>query len=70
MVAKDDLDEWPSSAPNQESGRKLTNIVFMGMGEPLYNTDAVAKALDITCDCEGLSFGRRRITLSTSGVVP
>ena len=70
MVAKDDLDEWPSSSPNQEGGRKLTNIVFMGMGEPLYNTDEVAKALDIICDCEGLSFGRRRITLSTSGVVP
>ena len=66
MVAKDDLEEWPSS----EGGRKLTNIVFMGMGEPLYNTDEVAKALDIICDCEGLSFGRRRITLSTSGVVP
>ncbi|MCF6274425.1 MAG: 23S rRNA (adenine(2503)-C(2))-methyltransferase RlmN [Robiginitomaculum sp.] len=66
MVAKDDLDEWPSS----EGSRKLTNIVFMGMGEPLYNTDEVAKALDIICDCEGLSFGRRRITLSTSGVVP
>jgi len=66
MVAKDDLNEWPSS----DGGRKLTNIVFMGMGEPLYNTDEVAKALDIICDCEGLSFGRRRITLSTSGVVP
>ena len=66
MVAKDDLKEWPSS----DGGRKLTNIVFMGMGEPLYNTDEVAKALDIICDCEGLSFGRRRITLSTSGVVP
>ena len=66
MVAKDDLDEWPSS----EAGRKLTNIVFMGMGEPLYNTDNVARALDIICDPEGLSFGRRRITISTSGVVP
>ena len=66
MVAKDDLEEWPSS----EGNRKLTNIVFMGMGEPLYNTDEVAKALDIICDCEGLSFGRHRITLSTSGVVP
>ena len=66
MVAKDDLEEWPSS----EGNRKLTNIVFMGMGEPLYNTDEVAKALDIICDPEGLSFGRRRITLSTSGVVP
>ena len=48
----------------------MTNIVFMGMGEPLYNMDEVAKAVDIICDCEGLSFGRRRITLSTSGVVP
>jgi len=66
MIARDDLDEWPSSAGE----RKLTNIVFMGMGEPLYNTDEVAKALDIICDREGLSFGRRRITVSTSGVVP
>ncbi|PHR57183.1 MAG: 23S rRNA (adenine(2503)-C(2))-methyltransferase RlmN [Robiginitomaculum sp.] len=66
MVARDDLNEWPSSAVE----RKMTNIVFMGMGEPLYNTDEVAKAIDILCDCEGLSFGRRRITVSTSGVVP
>lgn len=66
MVARDDLNEWPSSSGE----RKLTNIVFMGMGEPLYNTDEVAKAVDIICDREGLSFGRRRITLSTSGVVP
>ncbi|MBL4869764.1 MAG: 23S rRNA (adenine(2503)-C(2))-methyltransferase RlmN [Robiginitomaculum sp.] len=66
MVARDDLDEWPSSSGE----RKMTNIVFMGMGEPLYNMNEVAKAIDIICDCEGLSFGRRRITLSTSGVVP
>ncbi|NNC37004.1 MAG: 23S rRNA (adenine(2503)-C(2))-methyltransferase RlmN [Acidimicrobiales bacterium] len=66
MVARDDLNEWPSSSVE----RKLTNIVFMGMGEPLYNTEEVAKAVDIICDREGLSFGRRRITLSTSGVVP
>ena len=66
MVARDDLDEWPSSSGE----RKMTNIVFMGMGEPLYNTEEVAKAVDIICDREGLSFGRRRITLSTSGVVP
>ena len=66
MVARDDLDEWPSSSGE----RKMTNIVFMGMGEPLYNMDEVTKAIDIICDCEGLSFGRRRITLSTSGVVP
>ena len=66
MVARDDLSEWPSSSVT----RKMSNIVFMGMGEPLYNTDEVAKAIDIICDVEGLSFGRRRITLSTSGVVP
>ncbi len=66
MVARDDLDEWPSSSGE----RKMTNIVFMGMGEPLYNMDEVTKAIDIICDREGLSFGRRRITLSTSGVVP
>jgi len=66
MVARDDLNEWPSSSVE----RKMTNVVFMGMGEPLYNTDEVAKAIDIICDVEGLSFGRRRITLSTSGVVP
>ena len=66
MVARDDLAEWPSSSVT----RKMSNIVFMGMGEPLYNTDEVAKAIDIICDVEGLSFGRRRITLSTSGVVP
>ncbi|PHR92964.1 MAG: 23S rRNA (adenine(2503)-C(2))-methyltransferase RlmN [Robiginitomaculum sp.] len=66
MVARDDLNEWPSSSVE----RKMTNIVFMGMGEPLYNLKEVAKAIDIICDCEGLSFGRRRITLSTSGVVP
>ncbi len=66
MVARDDLDEWPSS----DGDRKLTNIVFMGMGEPLYNTENVAQALDIICDDAGLSVGRRRITVSTSGVVP
>ena len=66
MVARDDLDEWPSSSGN----RKLTNIVFMGMGEPLYNSKNVADALDIICDDSGLSVGRRRITVSTSGVVP
>ena len=66
MVARDDLDEWPSSSGE----RKMTNIVFMGMGEPLYNMDGVCDAIDIICDPEGLSFGRRRVTLSTSGVVP
>jgi 23S rRNA (adenine2503-C2)-methyltransferase len=75
MVARDDLDEWPAAGSKTESGetdgpRKLTNIVFMGMGEPLYNTDHVADAIDTMSDGEGLSIGRRRITVSTSGVVP
>ena len=66
MAAKDDLEEWPSSIKE----RKLTNIVFMGMGEPLYNTDYVGDALDTICSDDGLMVGRRRITVSTSGVVP
>jgi len=66
IIARDDLNEWPTTQEN----RKLTNIVFMGMGEPLYNTDAVGDALDTICDREGLGIGRRRITVSTSGVVP
>ena len=66
ISARDDLGEWPTTQEN----RKLTNIVFMGMGEPLYNTEAVGDSLDIICDPEGLGVGRRRITVSTSGVVP
>jgi 23S rRNA (adenine2503-C2)-methyltransferase len=66
QVARDDLGGWPS-APDD---RRLTNIVFMGMGEPLYNLDNVADALDIIADNEGISISRRRITVSTSGVVP
>jgi len=66
IIARDDLGEWPST----QDRRKLTNIVFMGMGEPLYNTDNVGDALDVICDAEGLGIGRRRITVSTSGVVP
>lgn len=66
MIARDDLGEWPTTQDN----RKLTNIVFMGMGEPLYNTDNVIDACDILSDETGLSIGRRRITVSTSGVVP
>lgn len=66
IAARDDLGEWPTTQEN----RKLTNIVFMGMGEPLYNTENVAEALDTICDREGLGIGRRRITVSTSGVVP
>jgi len=66
QIARDDLGEWP--AP--EEGRRLTNIVFMGMGEPLYNLDSVADALDIISDNEGIAISRRRVTVSTSGVVP
>ena len=66
QVARDDLGEWPS--PRQE--RQLSNIVFMGMGEPLYNLDNVAEAIDIMADNEGIGISRRRITVSTSGVVP
>lgn len=66
IIARDDLNEWPST----QTQRKLTNIVFMGMGEPLYNSHNVADALDIICDPEGIGIGRRRITISTSGIVP
>ena len=66
QVARDDLEEWPS--PKED--RRLSNIVFMGMGEPLYNLDNVAAAIDIISDGEGVSISRRRITVSTSGVVP
>ncbi|MEQ8355005.1 MAG: 23S rRNA (adenine(2503)-C(2))-methyltransferase RlmN [Kiloniellaceae bacterium] len=66
MVARDGLGEWPSPA----EGRQVTNIVLMGMGEPLYNYDNVAAALRIAMDNEGLSVSKRKITLSTSGVVP
>ncbi len=66
MVARDALEEWPTSNEN----RKLTNIVFMGMGEPLYNLDNVVEAIDTISHNEGISFGRRRITVSTAGVAP
>jgi 23S rRNA (adenine2503-C2)-methyltransferase len=66
MVARDSYGEWPS--PN--GGRRFSNIVMMGMGEPLFNYDNVAKALKIIMDGEGISISKRRITLSTSGVVP
>ncbi|MEQ3625757.1 MAG: 23S rRNA (adenine(2503)-C(2))-methyltransferase RlmN [Celeribacter sp.] len=71
MLARDDLGEWPElgRAPKEE-GRLLSNIVLMGMGEPLYNFDAVRDAMKIAMDGEGISLSRRRITLSTSGVVP
>src|SRR4051812_5693587 len=66
MHARDRLGEWPSP----KDGRLLSNIVMMGMGEPLYNFDNVAKALRIVMDGEGIAISKRRITLSTSGVVP
>ena len=66
MMARDDLGEWPTTTEN----RKLTNIVFMGMGEPLYNTDNVVEAIDTISDDTGLAIGLRRVTVSTSGVVP
>src|ERR1700751_119296 len=66
MIARDVLGEWPSP----QDDRQVTNIVLMGMGEPLYNYDNVATALKIIMDPEGLSISRRKITLSTSGVVP
>jgi 23S rRNA (adenine2503-C2)-methyltransferase len=66
MLARDSLGEWPS----QPEGRMLSNIVMMGMGEPLYNFDNVRDALRIVMDGDGLGLSRRRITLSTSGVVP
>jgi len=66
MLARDALGEWPS----QPEGRMLTNIVMMGMGEPLYNFDYVRDALKIVMDGDGLGLSKRRITLSTSGVVP
>jgi 23S rRNA (adenine2503-C2)-methyltransferase len=66
IAARDDLNEWPTTQEN----RKLTNIVFMGMGEPLYNSEQVGNSLDIICDPEGIGIGRRRITISTSGIVP
>jgi len=66
MIARDDLGGWPSTAED----RALTNIVFMGMGEPLYNLDEVSKAIDIISDGDGIAIGRRRITVSTAGVAP
>ncbi len=69
MVARDDLGEWPERGPKNET-RLLSNIVLMGMGEPLYNFDNLRDAMHIAMDPEGISLSRRRITLSTSGVVP
>ncbi len=68
MAARDSYGEWPS--PKGETPRLLSTIVLMGMGEPLYNYANVAKAMKIVMDDEGIGLSRRRITLSTSGVVP
>ena len=71
MMARDDLDEWPvPGTRNPDEARLLSNIVLMGMGEPLYNFDNVRDAMKIAMDPEGIQLSRRRITLSTSGVVP
>ncbi len=72
MLARDDLDEWPApgTGTGDEGPRLLSNIVLMGMGEPLYNFENVRDAMKICMDGEGIALGRRRITLSTSGVVP
>ncbi|WP_043160099.1 23S rRNA (adenine(2503)-C(2))-methyltransferase RlmN [Bradyrhizobium sp. Ai1a-2] len=67
MVARDRLNDW---ADRENGSRLVTNVVMMGMGEPLYNFDAVRDALLIVADNEGIGISRRRITLSTSGVVP
>jgi len=66
MTALDDLGDWPRT----REGRRFTNLVMMGMGEPLYNYDNVAAAIRIALDDEGLAISKRKITLSTSGVVP
>ncbi len=78
MIARDCLDDWnapsldpsPASGGGKGGGRKVSNIVMMGMGEPLYNFEAVRDALLVAQDGDGLGISRRRITLSTSGVVP
>ncbi len=76
MIARDRLGEWPGAvraegtASEADAPRLVTNIVFMGMGEPLYNFDNVTNAISIISDSEGICIGKRRITVSTSGVVP
>jgi len=76
LVARDRIGDWPGAEPPgdgkllPEGERKITNIVLMGMGEPLYNFDSVRDAMSIASDSSGLSFSKRRITLSTSGIVP
>jgi 23S rRNA (adenine2503-C2)-methyltransferase len=70
VAARDDLEDWGQNPQSNSGTRKVTNVVMMGMGEPLYNSDNVAAALNVMSDGDGLSLSKRRITLSTSGVVP
>ena len=70
LLARDDLGQWPIRSIGNKEPRLLSNIVLMGMGEPLYNFDNVRDAMKIAMDPEGICISRRRITLSTSGVVP
>jgi 23S rRNA (adenine2503-C2)-methyltransferase len=70
LLARDDLNEWPVPGAPKEEVRLISNIVLMGMGEPLYNFENVRDAMKVVMDGEGIALGRRRITLSTSGVVP
>jgi 23S rRNA (adenine2503-C2)-methyltransferase len=75
LIARDRIGEWPGASAADPSNlprseRKITNIVLMGMGEPLYNFDNVKAAMAVAADGDGLSFSKRRITLSTSGIVP
>ena len=70
MLARDDLGEWPKPGEPKDEARLVSNVVLMGMGEPLYNFDNVRDAMKVVMDGEGLTLSRRRITLSTSGIVP
>ena len=70
MLVRDDLGEWPEPGAPKDETRLVSNVVLMGMGEPLYNFENVRDAMKIAMDGEGLTLSRRRITLSTSGVVP
>jgi len=70
MIGRDCLDEWNNISKSIGQGRKITNLVIMGMGEPLINYDNIIKALNIISDPEGVAFSKRRITLSTCGLVP
>ncbi|MCB1407394.1 MAG: 23S rRNA (adenine(2503)-C(2))-methyltransferase RlmN, partial [Rhodobacteraceae bacterium] len=70
MIARDDLQEWNTPGAAKREDRLISNVVLMGMGEPLYNFDNVRDAMKIVMDGEGISLSRRRITLSTSGIVP